>query len=62
MTWLGQALQFLPLVLAISIVCAAMKEDRVPVIVAKGARFGLTLAVFTILFAVGVKALMVAFL
>ena len=53
MAWLGYALQFLPLVLIISVVCASMKEDRIDRILIKAVRFGATLTALTLVFGIG---------
>lgn len=59
---ISSILEFIPLVIAVSIVCASMKEDEVPAILAKGARFAATLTGFTIVFIVFIHLLMSVFL
>ncbi len=54
--------EFVPLVIAVSLVCASMKEDEIPAILWKGARFAATLTGFTVAFILFVQLLMSLFL
>ncbi len=62
MSWVVYVFEFFPLLAAISIVCAAMKEDRIPAVLLRAARFGAGLIGLTFAFALVVWILIWAFL